>query len=132
MSGNKPNLERRRQIAALRAQGFSLPQIRRRLGISKQCVHETLKVMHRPSPVRTVPCSDCGAIIISPGALPEDAHLALCLCCLAKRPDASFGVRLKAMRLAVGMTKAELAHQAGAEPTQIGGYEKGETSPDRP
>jgi transcriptional regulator with XRE-family HTH domain len=129
VSGQKPNFARRRQIAALRARGLSLSEIGRRLGISKQCVHETLQAIHRPPPDRSVPCAGCSTLIRSAGSLPNDAGLALCLPCLAARPDAQFGVRLKSLRLVAGITKAELARHAGASRKQIDAYERGVNFP---
>ena len=40
--GPAPNLHRRRRVAELRQQGLSLAQIGRRLGITKQAVHQLL------------------------------------------------------------------------------------------
>ena len=83
MSGDKPNLERRRQIAALRAQGFSLAQIWPTPGHQQAVRPRNIEAMHRPTPLRSVACLNCGSTIISPGALPEDACLAPRFCCLA-------------------------------------------------
>ncbi len=42
--GRRPNLERRRQAAALRKQGLTLEEIGQRLGgISRQAVHQLLR-----------------------------------------------------------------------------------------
>jgi DNA-binding MarR family transcriptional regulator len=41
-SGRKPDLERHRQIVALREQGLSMSAIGRRLGISRQAVADML------------------------------------------------------------------------------------------
>jgi transcriptional regulator with XRE-family HTH domain len=128
-SGQKPNLARRREMAALRERGLSLSEIGRRLGISKQCVHETLQLIRRPPVERSVPCAGCAAPIRSAGSLPNDAGLALCLPCLAAQPDAEFGVRLKSLRLVAGITKAELARHVGASRKQIDAYERGVNFP---
>jgi transcriptional regulator with XRE-family HTH domain len=129
VSGSKPNVARRKTIATLRARGLSLAEIGRRLGISKQCVHETLGMMTRPPAERSVTCAGCGAVIPSPGALPCDAGGAMCLACLACRPGAPFGVRLKSLRLAAGLTRAELARRAGVGPALLGRYEEGRHLP---
>jgi hypothetical protein len=44
-SGRKPNQDRRRQMAALRAQGITLEEIGRRLGVTRQAVFYTLRCM---------------------------------------------------------------------------------------
>ncbi len=132
VSGQKPNLLRRRRILALRDRGLSLSEIGRRLGVSKQCVHATLRMIRQPPPERFVPCAACAATIRSPGSLPNDAGRALCLPCLAARPDTEFGVRLKSLRLVTGMTKAALAHHIGASRKQIDAYERGVNFPRLP
>ncbi len=124
VSGTKPNYARRRRIATLRGRGLTLAEIGRRLGMSKQCVHETLRSMGAP-PRYFVPCAGCGSPIYSDGATRGDAGIALCLPCLARRPAPTFAERLKAYRLAVGLTRAELARRAQLMRQQIDGYEKG-------
>jgi transcriptional regulator with XRE-family HTH domain len=47
------------------------------------------------------------------------------LCCLANRPDATFGERLKAHRLAAGLTLKELARGAGLRYQNLSAYERG-------
>jgi DNA-directed RNA polymerase specialized sigma subunit len=42
-SSGKPDLERQRQAAALRAEGLTLPQIGDRLGLSKSRVSQILR-----------------------------------------------------------------------------------------
>jgi DNA-binding XRE family transcriptional regulator len=42
--GRKPNVERRRQMGKLRAQGLTFKEIGERLGVTKQCVHRSLTV----------------------------------------------------------------------------------------
>jgi transcriptional regulator with XRE-family HTH domain len=114
VQGRKPNLKRRERIWRLRAAGLTLSQIGKRLGVSRQAVHNMLQGIERSrTRSRSVPCAACGQAIVSAGALPSDAATALCLDCLGKRPEAPFGQRLKAYRLAAGLTKAELAVRCG-------------------
>ncbi len=129
VSGRKPNVRRRSQIARLYARGLSLSEIGRRLGVTRQAVHDALVQLRRPRPQRSVPCAGCGAPIVSAGALDSDAGQALCLRCLASRPHAEPGVRLKSFRLAAGLTKAELAQRAGVAPMTIHQYECGAREP---
>ena len=121
-SGRKPNQERRRQAARLRARGLSLAEVGRRLGVCKQGAAALLHPLRRP-PV--VACARCGAAIISAGALPRDAGTALCLPCLARHPDAGLGQRLKAFRLAAGLLQKELARKAGVRDEMVRRYEQG-------
>lgn len=127
-SGRKPDSCRRETIARLRADGLSLAEIGRCFGVSRQCVQETLRAMARAR-VRSVACAACGDAIRSAGAIRSDAGSALCLPCLARRPATSFGVRLKACRLAAGLTKAELAGRAGLTQQMVRHYEGGTREP---
>ena len=127
-SGRRPDPRRRGEIARLRGQGLSQAEIGRRLGVSRQSVQLTLRAMARV-PARSVPCAGCGLAIASEGALPSDAGSALCLSCLAARPAAPFAQRLKACRLAAGLTKAELASRAGLTHQMLRHYEDGSREP---
>jgi transcriptional regulator with XRE-family HTH domain len=137
-SGRKCDEGRRREMARLRARGLSLAEIGRRLGVSKQCVQSTLALVARRArslargELPAVPCAGCGAPIASPGAIRSDAGRALCLACLARCPEAPFAQRLKSLRLAAGLTKAELADRAGLARVQVQQYEKGVNVPRRP
>jgi hypothetical protein len=55
-----------------------------------------------------MPCCRCGRLIVSAAAVVRDAIDALCLPCLEDFPAASFGQRLKALRLARGLSRATL------------------------
>ena len=111
VSGRKPNLERRRQVIELRARGWSLARIGEHLGITRQAVHVTLQAVQNPCK-RVVTCRRCKMPVDPRGVAPREARQTLCLICLAKGPQASFGQRLKAFRLAVGLTRKELADLA--------------------
>jgi transcriptional regulator with XRE-family HTH domain len=119
--GRKPNWKGRREAARLRASGFTLKEIGRRLGVTRQAAAGLL----RPAPkTPAVACARCGAAIVSAGAAPRDAGAARCLGCLARHRGASFGQRLQAFRLAAGLRKIELARKAGVGHPAIGGYEQ--------
>ncbi|MBV9123920.1 MAG: helix-turn-helix domain-containing protein [Planctomycetes bacterium] len=128
VSGRKPNEERRRQVAEARGRGLSLREIGERLGIAWQTVQRIVQALER-SQNRSVPCSRCGTAIFSAGALPRDAHNALCLTCLARPPEVSFGQRLKAYRLAAGLTRAELGRRVGLRSGTISSYEEDRRRP---
>jgi transcriptional regulator with XRE-family HTH domain len=122
VSGRKPNIERRRQVTELRARGWSLAKIGAQLGISRQAVHVTLRSIHNPAK-RLVTCRQCKMPIDPVGVSPREASNTLCLICVSKGPRASFGQRLKAFRLAVGMTRKELSAGAGLSESMIRYYE---------
>src|SRR5262249_45884164 len=120
---------RHAEIARLHARGLSLAEIGRRVGMSREGVYQALAQMSRSQSPRSVPCGSCRAPILSPGALPSDEGQALCLPCLATRPEVPFGVRLKAVRLAAGLMKAELADRVGVSLMTIHHYEAGARMP---
>jgi transcriptional regulator with XRE-family HTH domain len=123
VSGRKPDLERHRQVADLRNKGLSMAEIGRQLGISRQAVHATLRSLQSPHR-RVVLCRKCKMPIDPTGVLPREAKNTLCLICMARGPEATFGQRLKAFRLAVAMNRTELAREAGISPPMIQHYEE--------
>ena len=129
VQGRKPDFKRRQQVAALRARGLSLLAIARAIGVSRQCVQQVLRRMSQPPPVPSVACCGCGRTIISAGVLRSDEGKALCLPCLRKRPHVPFGQRLKALRLAAGLTQSELAARTGITPSCLCLYEAGHAKP---
>ncbi len=130
-SGRKPNLQRRRLVLKLRARGFTLSEIARRFDITKQAVWSLLNQRPRLTSARAVACTTCGAQIVSAGALPRDAETALCLDCLHKADDVSFAQRLKALRLAAGLSQADLAKRTRLAPGSLRAYEDGARQPRR-
>jgi transcriptional regulator with XRE-family HTH domain len=130
-SGRRPNLERRRQVLKLRDKGLTLSEIAKRFGVSKQAIWSLLNGRLLRTVGRAVPCTACGGIILSPGALRRDAATALCLRCLDARPEAPFAQRLKALRLAAGLSRAELAERSGLAPGSLRAYEDGHRKPQK-
>jgi transcriptional regulator with XRE-family HTH domain len=128
-SGRKPDLERRRQVINLRDKGLTLAEIAVRFGVSKQAIWSLLNARRQRTAARAVQCTGCGSVIFSPGALHRDAATALCLACLRGRPDAPFAQRLKALRLAAGLSRAELAQHSGLAPGSLRAYEDGRRKP---
>lgn len=128
VSGRKPNLERRRLVVELRAGGLSLSEIGQQLGITRQAVHQALRYTSRAQG-RVVLCCRCKEPIDPAGILPAEIPETLCLICLAKVRDATFGQKLKAFRQAVGLTRSELAQQSGLTPASIRHYEEGRHYP---
>jgi hypothetical protein len=121
------DLDRRRQIAALRAQGLTSAEIGWRLGISPKTVAVTLRWIAQPR--RSIPCAGCGRAIESACVPTRDDGHTYCLACVDKDPKATFGQRLKAFRLAAGLTLAELARRSGVVPDNVRWYELGTIYP---
>jgi transcriptional regulator with XRE-family HTH domain len=128
-SGRKPNLERRGQVLHLRDKGLTLTEIAHRFGVTKQAIWSLLNSRPQRTAARAVPCTGCGALILSAGALRRDAATALCMGCLRSRPEAPFAQRLKALRLAAGLSRAELAQHSGLAPASLRAYEEGQRKP---
>src|SRR5260370_35149400 len=108
-SGRKPNLKRRGQVRELRERGLTLKQIANRFGVSKQAIWSLLHDRPQRTAARAAPCTACGAMIGSPGALRRDAAAALGLGCLRRRPIVPFAHRLKPLRLPAGLSRTERA-----------------------
>jgi transcriptional regulator with XRE-family HTH domain len=113
-SGREPDRRKQRQVSELRAGGLTLAEIGRRLGLSRQLVHHHLKAAGLAGPYGgTVRCCACAAVITTGHHTLEHNRRPLCLACLAERPGSPFGVRLKACRLAAGLTAEKLAARSG-------------------
>jgi transcriptional regulator with XRE-family HTH domain len=112
-------------MAELRRQGLTLPEIASRLGVSKQAVHDSLGRLGASRPLRSVPCTACDRMIYSAFALPAHREKVLCLACLRRGPNATFGQRLLALRLAVGLSQRELGRRAGVSDATIANHEHG-------
>ena len=65
-------------------------------------------------------CVSCRRVVAS---YEERYRQVWCLDCLARHPEATFGQRLKALRLAAGLTKIQLREAAGLSPGRIRYYE---------
>jgi transcriptional regulator with XRE-family HTH domain len=130
-SGGQPNHARRRQVARLRAEGLSLAEIGRRLGVTRVAVCRLLQrvARDRERPPGSFTCAGCGRETASEAARPVDSGAALCLPCLRQRRDAPFTARLRACRLAAGLTKGALARRAGLTLQAVVNYESGRHGP---
>ena len=109
------NSARKRQVDQAVANGWTLQEIASHLGCTIKVVQ--YYVSGRGSHVqRFIACSRCKTIIftITGRAIhhPHDPTV-LCLACLRKKKNPTFGQRLKAYRLAAGLSKAELAPRIG-------------------
>jgi transcriptional regulator with XRE-family HTH domain len=115
--GRKPNLKRRGKAAELRARGLTLVEVGRRMGCTRQAVHQLLQPPDRrrvrpPRPPPPLACAACGANL-GPAPGMRDYDPPLCLPCLARRPRATFGERLRARRIAEGLSRRAIAERAG-------------------
>jgi transcriptional regulator with XRE-family HTH domain len=127
VQGLKPDEARRQQVRELREHGLTLAQIGLRLGVTSQCVYGLL----RPPKRRIIAprCPVCQGPLPEAGVSgPRDAT-ALCLPCLRQRPHTPFALRLKAVRLAAGLTRAELSRRSGVSAPSLRTYECGGTFP---
>jgi transcriptional regulator with XRE-family HTH domain len=111
-------------MARLRAEGLTLAEIGRRLGVSRQRVKVALDNvgLGRRPPLR---CHQCKAVILthSPTQLPPLS--VYCLPCLNRHPKARFGDRLRAFRYAAGLTQEQLAAKAGLPKATLHRHESG-------
>lgn len=120
-------MSKRARMVRLRAQGLTLQEIGKRLGISRQRVHVLLKEEAATAPGIT--CRKCGREIAPwPGAS-RNLGQVYCLDCLPA--SASFGQRLRAYRVAAKLTQAELASRIGVPPGMICYWERDQRRPMR-
>jgi transcriptional regulator with XRE-family HTH domain len=119
--GRRPNPQRRRRIAQLRAEGLTYEQIGERLGVSHQSVQQTLP---RVGNARLVPirCRNCETIITRLRTVQDNNGPVYCLDCLPG--EATFGQRLKAQRLAKGLTLMALGERTGIGWNLLSKYER--------
>jgi transcriptional regulator with XRE-family HTH domain len=124
--GRPPNLKRRRLIAKLRAKGLTYRQIGERLGISRQCVQQTLRYCEK---ARLVPirCKKCGDVIARMRTVHNSNGPVYCLGCLPR--NAPFGQRLRAYRVVAELTQGQLAALTRVTPTTIHGWERSRRKP---
>jgi transcriptional regulator with XRE-family HTH domain len=84
----------------------------------------------RPPDVRAaIRCRECERTIAPKAGRGRPNGMAFCLACLARRPEASFGERLRAHRLAAGLTLDALAQRIGGQAENLSAYERGQSVP---
>jgi transcriptional regulator with XRE-family HTH domain len=108
---------------------MTLESIAQKLGVSRQAIWSLLNTRPQRTKARALTCRGCGALIVSSGALRGDADSAFCLDCVEAEPEISFGQRLKALRLAAGLSRSELSVQSGIAPGSIRAYEEDRRTP---
>jgi transcriptional regulator with XRE-family HTH domain len=127
-SGNhKPG--RRQQAAELRARGLTLPEIARKMGCTKQAVHQLLGFNEpAPRPRKIVTCPARGTEV-GTAQTTRDHAPAYCRPCLAEKPRLPLGERLRARRIAAGLSRAALAARSGVSAPGIARMELGAQRP---
>jgi transcriptional regulator with XRE-family HTH domain len=124
--------EFRRRVEELRAEGLSRREVAARLGATPEQVGHAELLARLGRPVVALPCRECGVTVATGPPTIRNNGAALCLACLARHPDASFADRLKAHRLAAGLTVMELGARLGISPQDVSDYEGGRTEPKLP
>ena len=119
-SSPRPDVRRRRQMVRLRLQGFTLREIGRRLGVTYQTVAYHLRKSGHAPPLA---CAGCGAALANRGG--PLARPVYCTSCLRARLEVPFGVRLRSLRLAAGLSQQELAQRAGLTVNTVRVHEAG-------
>ncbi|HEX5273020.1 MAG TPA: helix-turn-helix domain-containing protein [Gemmataceae bacterium] len=134
-SGRRREARRNAEMADLRRRGWTLAEIGAHFGISRQAVNAALGRPPDPRPPcvkvpKPAPpsCPGCGAVLRRRRRAGPHSS-ALCLPCLASRPDASLAERLRAHRMASGLTCERLAAKAGVVASTITHYETGRRVP---
>ncbi|HKI35215.1 MAG TPA: helix-turn-helix domain-containing protein [Gemmataceae bacterium] len=127
-SGRQPDEARRREVIRLRAEGLTLVEIGRRLGISRQRVDQILRAIDKER-TRRLACLACGGAVAPPGGAPPDVADILCLSCLAESPETPFAQRLRSCRAAAGLRLRDLARRVGLSTETLRCYESGVREP---
>jgi DNA-binding XRE family transcriptional regulator len=118
-------LKRREQAAKLRSQGLTEVEIGARLGSTRQAVHVLLtRYAQDKVPLTGIRCKECGRVAMAGYFTMKVNQNVLCLRCVEQRPDTPFGPRLKAFRLAAGLTQLQLSERTGIKPSTIGSLEQ--------
>jgi DNA-binding XRE family transcriptional regulator len=117
--------ELRNKVVEFRQNGDSMAEIGKHLGVSKQRIHALLKTYgKRIVPRAKLLCQGCTGLIHKGDPRTWNRQIVWCLKCLKTMPEAPFSVRLKAFRLAKGMTQKELAKLAGLSERAIWYHEQ--------
>lgn len=127
--GRPPDWDRLRLVVELRAQGWAMPRIARENGWTKQYVHALLRLAQKARIPMPVNCCACGEVITTRSDYSLHDSPVLCVACLCRRREATFGERLRAYRVARGMTQLELCSATGLGQSQISGYERDARQP---
>jgi transcriptional regulator with XRE-family HTH domain len=127
--GSLPDKKRRREIAKLRAKGLTFQVIADRLGVSRQPAHEMFWAETKGSKYRPgkLHCARCERPIQRRGKNLFRVRV-LYLDCIVTCPS-SLGQRLRAARVAAGLSALKLARQLGLSPECIRSMERNQHEP---
>jgi hypothetical protein len=112
----------------MRRRGFTTAEIARRVNLTRQGVEYVLG-LHCIQASRTIRCRRCKDVIVATKHRDQLSGPVLCLECLGAQSDATFGQRLKAFRLAAGLSKRALSAQTGIPRHNLSKYEADEWVP---
>jgi len=76
-----------------------------------------------------VTCRECGGVILEHPTGTNPPAPTYCLACLAHHPETPFPERLRAFRLAAGLSQEQLAARAGLSRWSVGSWERNEANP---
>jgi transcriptional regulator with XRE-family HTH domain len=122
-SGPKADPRRCRRVLALRARGLTFAEIGRRVGVSREGARQLVRAAAGRGRPPSPRCASCAA------PLPEGSRGGRCPACVAADPAAPFPERLRAYRLAAGLTQRELAARGGVSTSAVSLYERGRGRP---
>jgi transcriptional regulator with XRE-family HTH domain len=112
-------------VAALRSKGLTFDAIGQRLGVSRQYANRLVRKRYMTG----MACAKCG-VPINTATKPHGRNApAICLACLADRPNVLFGQRLRSLRLAAGLPQEGLACAAGLTTGTVSLFERGQSLP---
>jgi transcriptional regulator with XRE-family HTH domain len=120
-SGGLPDLKQRRLVWRLRSRGWSFQRIASKIGVSRQrasaIFQRALGIKYRVPKQPDLRCSGCHVKIPRRGPNLNVVRV-LCLDCLSRYPT-TFGQRLRALRIAGGLSANALARLAGVSVSLI-------------
>lgn len=117
----------RRRVGELRAAGLTYAVISRRLGLSERQVAAALR--GECPALAALPCRECGSGVGPTRRSGVAPRPALCLDCLRRASGVGLADRLLSLRLAAGLTQAELARRVGLRRDRVTRLESGRWAP---
>jgi transcriptional regulator with XRE-family HTH domain len=120
------NVASRQEASRLVQEGLSLTAVGRKMGISRQRVHQLVREKApKPRLGATLICADCNRPVGKARASYRFLKPVYCPQCLIKHSDVPFHVRLRLLRLAKGWTLQEAGRRCGVGLNAFYYYEHG-------